>query len=81
MPCRTRTVIFRLEHEEEENECFDGDKWVVNYEPKEKQPVEEFLKMQGRFAHLFKPDNQHLIAEIQAEVDRRWEDLLTKANA
>ncbi len=61
-------------------ECFDGDKWVVNYIPKNKKPIEEFLKPQGRFAHLFKPQNQHLIAEIQAEVDRRWEDLLKKAN-
>lgn len=61
-------------------ECFDGDKWVINYVPKEKKPIEEFMKMQGRFAHLFKPENQHLIAEIQAEVDRRWEDLLKKAN-
>lgn len=62
-------------------ECFDGDKWVVNYIPKNKKPIEEFLKPQGRFAHLFKPQNEHLIAEIQAEVDRRWEDLLNKANA
>ena len=61
-------------------EGFDGDKWVVNYVPKNKKPIEEFLKPQGRFAHLFKPQNQHLIAEIQAEVDRRWEDLLRKAN-
>lgn len=61
-------------------ECFDGDKWVVNYVPKEKKPIEDFLRPQGRFAHLFKPQNQHLIAEIQAEVDRRWEDLLKKAN-
>lgn len=62
-------------------ECFDGDKWVVNYIPKNKKPIEEFLKPQGRFAHLFKQQNEHLIAEIQAEVDRRWEDLLNKANA
>lgn len=61
-------------------ECFDGDKWVINYVPKEKKPIEDFLRPQGRFAHLFKPQNQHLIAEIQAEVDRRWEDLLKRAN-
>ena len=61
-------------------ECFDGDKWVINYVPKEKKPIEDFLRPQGRFTHLFKPQNQHLIAEIQAEVDRRWEDLLKRAN-
>ena len=62
-------------------ECYDGDKWVVNYIPKQKLPIEEFLKTQGRFAHLFKAENQYLIAEIQAEVDRRWENLLNRANA
>ena len=62
-------------------ECEDGDRWKVNYIPKNKLPIEEFLRPQGRFAHLFKPDYEHLIAQIQAEVDRRWEDLLNKANA
>lgn len=56
-------------------------KWIVNYEPKNKLPIEDFLKSQGRFKHLFKPENEHLIAEFQKELDRRWEDLLTKANA
>ena len=60
-------------------ECEFGDKWTLNYIPKNKLPIEEYLKPQGRFKHLFKPENQHLIAEIQAEVDRRWEDLLNKA--
>lgn len=61
-------------------ECFNGEKWVVNYVPKEKKPIEDFLRLQGRFAHLFKPENEFLIGEIQAEVDRRWEALLTKTN-
>ncbi len=50
--------------------------WKLNYKPKEKLPVEEWLKRQGRFRHLFKPENRHMIDELQAEVDRRWERLL-----
>ncbi len=50
--------------------------WRLTYKPKEKLPVEEWLKRQGRFRHLFQPENRHLIAEFQAEVDRRWEWLL-----
>lgn len=50
--------------------------WHLTYEPKNKQPIEEFLKLQGRFKHLFKPENEHLIAEAQADVDKRWEELL-----
>jgi pyruvate ferredoxin oxidoreductase beta subunit len=50
--------------------------WRLTYKPKEKLPVEEWLKRQGRFRHLFRPENRHLIDELQAEVDRRWEWLL-----
>ncbi|MDD4178658.1 MAG: thiamine pyrophosphate-dependent enzyme [Candidatus Margulisbacteria bacterium] len=46
--------------------------------PKEKKPVVEYLKGQDRFRHLFKPGNEKLIADIQAEVDRRWNLLLAK---
>ena len=60
-------------------EVIEG-KWILNYEPKKKLPVEEFLRGQGRFKHLFKPGNEHLIAEFQAEVDRRWEQLLYFCN-
>jgi pyruvate ferredoxin oxidoreductase beta subunit len=59
-------------------EVVDG-KYTVTYKPKKKLPVEEFLKVQGRFSHLFKPENKHMIEEIQAEVDKRWENLLRMA--
>jgi pyruvate ferredoxin oxidoreductase beta subunit len=37
-------------------------------------PVEEYLKEQGRFAHLFEPErNEAMLAEIQARVDAYWE--------
>nr|MCR5161549.1 pyruvate ferredoxin oxidoreductase [Lachnospiraceae bacterium] len=50
-------------------------KWRITYEPKHKLPIEEFLRLQGRFRHLFKPGNEDLIAQFQAEVDKRWEHL------
>ena len=37
---------------------------------------QEFLKLQRRFRHMFKPGNEWMIQEFQAEVDRRWEELL-----
>lgn len=49
--------------------------WILNYEPKKKLPIEDFLMKQGRFKHLFKKGNEHLIEQFQAEVDRRWEEL------
>jgi pyruvate ferredoxin oxidoreductase beta subunit len=42
--------------------------------PRERLPVEDYLRKQGRFAHLFQPQrNDALIAEIQARVDAYWE--------
>jgi len=57
-------------------EVIDG-RWVLSYEPKQKLPVEEYLKLQGRFKHLLRPDNAALVAQIQADVDKRWQELLT----
>ena len=56
-------------------EVIEG-RYVVNYKPKNKLPVEEFLKPQRRFKHLFKPGNEWMIEELQKEVDERWERLL-----
>ena len=37
-------------------------------------PVEEYLKRQGRFSHLFQPQrNETLLKEIQARVDGYWQ--------
>lgn len=58
-------------------EVEDG-KLSVSYKPRNKKPVEEWLKAEGRFKHLFKPGNEELIEEIQADVDRKWQALLKR---
>ena len=55
-------------------------KWILNYEPKKKLPIEDFLRPQGRFKHLFKKGNEDLLEAFQKEVDRRWEDLLFRCS-
>ncbi|MBR3510146.1 MAG: pyruvate ferredoxin oxidoreductase [Lachnospiraceae bacterium] len=60
-------------------EVVEGE-WRLNYQPKHKLPLEDFLKKQGRFKHLFKPGNEYLIEAFQEEVDKRWEELLKKCN-
>jgi pyruvate ferredoxin oxidoreductase beta subunit len=35
----------------------------------------EWIKTQGRFRHLLKPENAHIIETIQKNVDERWEQL------
>lgn len=41
--------------------------------PRQRPPVEEYLKRQGRFSHLFRPQrNEELLRKIQAGVDAYW---------
>jgi pyruvate ferredoxin oxidoreductase beta subunit len=54
----------------------ENGQWRLTYKPKGKLPIEEWLKRQGRFRHIFRPENRHLIDEFQADVDRRWDRLL-----
>ena len=60
---------------------YENGKWTLNYQPKNKLPVEEYLKPQGRFKHMFAKGNEWMIEAYQAEVDRKWEELLTLCNA
>lgn len=52
----------------------------LTYKPKNKLPVEEFMKLQGRFKHCFAPGNEWTIEEAQKYVDKKWEELLEKCN-
>lgn len=61
-------------------EVEDG-KWTLSYEPKTKLPIEDFLRPQGRFKHLFKKGNEYMIEELQKEVDRKWVKLIDRCNA
>jgi len=51
-----------------------GEKYTLNIKPREKKPVIEYLRLQGRFSHLTEKE----INLIQAEVDRKWERLLRR---
>jgi pyruvate ferredoxin oxidoreductase beta subunit len=47
--------------------------------PGSRRPVEEYLALQGRFAHLFEPArNETLLAEIQQRVDDYWQGVSTE---
>jgi pyruvate ferredoxin oxidoreductase beta subunit len=51
-----------------------GDEPVVHtHAPKKRKPVEEYLRGQGRYRHLFEPVRQDaVIARVQEAVDRYW---------
>jgi pyruvate ferredoxin oxidoreductase beta subunit/2-oxoisovalerate ferredoxin oxidoreductase beta subunit len=52
--------------------------YKLSYIPEKMVSVQECMKHQGRFRHLFKEGNQHLLNEIQEHTDRYWERLVIK---
>lgn len=52
----------------------------VTFKPKKKKDIIEFLKPQGRFKHLFAPENAALLKRVQEEVDKEWERLLKESS-
>ena len=64
-----RTGIFPLK------EYVDG-KIVHTVVPRPRVPVEDYLGLQGRFAHLFAPTrNEQQLTEIQAGVEEYWREV------
>lgn len=51
-------------------------KYKLNYRPNKKRPITDFLQNQGRFKHLFEPANRGIVMALQAEVDRRWDEVV-----
>ena len=54
-------------------EAIDGEV-THTYRPRRRRPVEDYLRGQGRYRHLFEPErNDHALRRIQEQVDRYWE--------
>lgn len=51
---------------------WEGGKRTITKVPKKRRPVEEYLKLQGRFSYI--TDAQ--MEEIQRDVDKRWQELV-----
>jgi pyruvate ferredoxin oxidoreductase beta subunit len=64
----TQTCVFPL------YEVIEGE-YHISMDVKNKKPVDEYFKGQGRFRHLT-PEN---VAEIQARIDKDWERLRSRS--
>ncbi len=62
-------------------EIENGSKLTITYRPKNIVPVRDYLGVQGRFKHLFKKENEHIITQMQKDVDKRWEMLQRREEA
>ena len=48
----------------------------INIKVEKPKPLEEFLKIQRRFAHLLKPENAHVLEELKRNIEENWERLV-----
>jgi pyruvate ferredoxin oxidoreductase beta subunit len=50
----------------------------LTYRPDSPVPVADWLALQGRFAHLLRPENADVVARIQARVEEDWAALVER---
>jgi len=58
-------------------EIENGEKYTLSIKVKDKKPIIDYLKLQGRFRHLTEDE----IKLMQEEVDKNWERLLRKVES
>jgi pyruvate ferredoxin oxidoreductase beta subunit len=58
-------------------EIEDGE-WKLSVKVREPKPIEDWLKPQGRYKHLFAPGNEGLLAEVQQDTDDQWTRLMSR---
>ena len=62
-------------------EIINGTELNITYRPKNVIPVKDYLAAQGRFKHLFKKENEHILEQWQKNVDAKWEYLQRREEA
>ena len=48
----------------------------INVLVKSPRPIEDYLKLQGRFAHLLQPENRWMLEQLKRDVEENWNRLL-----
>jgi pyruvate ferredoxin oxidoreductase beta subunit len=61
-------------------EVVDGE-YRLTYTPEQRVGVEQWLRPQKRFAHLFTKEGRPVLAEVQAQVDHDWDALVARCGA
>jgi pyruvate ferredoxin oxidoreductase beta subunit len=61
-------------------EVVDGE-YRLTYTPRQRVEVEQWLRPQKRFAHLFTKEGRPVLAEVQAQVDRDWDTLVARCGS
>jgi pyruvate ferredoxin oxidoreductase beta subunit len=60
-------------------EVVDGS-YQLSYTPERPEPIENWLRLQRRFAHLLADENRPLVEEIQRQVNEDWTELVARCS-
>jgi pyruvate ferredoxin oxidoreductase beta subunit len=60
-------------------EVVDGE-YRLTYEPEHPVPVEDWLRLQQRFAHLLRAENAGVVEQIQQQVEDDWDTLVERCS-
>ncbi len=76
-----QTCVFPLYQAYKDEWLLSQPSLAIAKNPSRKKPVEELLKAEGRFIHLFKPKyRKEVIEAYQRYVDEKWERLIARAS-
>ncbi len=53
----------------------DHGKLTINVKVPKPKPIEDYIRIQGRFRHLLKPENEHLLNNLKKFIEVNWERL------
>ncbi|MEM2116028.1 MAG: thiamine pyrophosphate-dependent enzyme [Candidatus Woesearchaeota archaeon] len=56
----------------------ENGKYILNYEPKNRLPITDWIKHQHRFKHLLLPENKEILEKLQNYVDEHFESIKKK---
>ncbi|MBU1166846.1 pyruvate ferredoxin oxidoreductase [Patescibacteria group bacterium] len=54
--------------------------YKMTYKPEKQASFDEYLKLQGRFKHLAKPENKKLVQEMKDNIDQKYQYLFKKCD-
>jgi pyruvate ferredoxin oxidoreductase beta subunit len=70
------TCVWPLYEYQNGKYALTGDSKRIAEGSRQKRPIGDWLKSQGRFSHLLKPQWASVAEEIQQNVDKKWNELL-----
>jgi pyruvate ferredoxin oxidoreductase beta subunit len=50
----------------------EGGVYKITFPVTSPKPIEEYLRLQGRYAHMFRPENAAALETIKSEVDQKY---------